>query len=314
MHRGRLTSPDYPDSPATVAAAFIGGLGLVLCVSLVCWAVAAMVWCAGADLAISGQVGLLWALCPAAVAFSPQFDQVTTALVAFCGAFASGALRARRTPMFAACAMAGGVCAGLALFSSFAAMPMLVAAALLALTLSWTPVTRSAIVRALALGAAVVAGVALVFIGPTLAGYDHVSAARFALGLHLDHYTAARNWWTWVRFNLVDFSVFVGWTLLAWGIMSLVTQRISWRRHGPWLTLLAFLAIFDVSGVTRGEIGRLWMPLMPLMYGAIGWATIRARDAAPALDADPYAAGAERTLVAVLLGACALVVNLYWLF
>jgi hypothetical protein len=112
----------------------------------------------------------------------------------------------------------------------------------------------------------------------------------------------------------VDFSVFVGWTLLAWGIVSLASQRLSWRRHGPWLTLLAFLAVFDLSGVTRGEIGRLWMPLMPLMFAAIGWATMRTPDVGAASDADSNTAGAERTLVAVLLGACALVVNLYWLF
>jgi hypothetical protein len=71
------------------------------------------------------------------------------------------------------------------------------------------------------------------------------------------------------------------------------------------LALGAGLCVLLLSGVTRGEVGRIWIPLMPLALAA----TVAAR-------AEPGASpeGDDITALAALAGACSLAVRISWEF
>jgi hypothetical protein len=311
----RLAASGERHSPTVAVAALAGGFGTVAAAALTGWAVAAMVALAGADALAAAQVAVLWAFCPAAVFFSPMFDQIVMFLVAACAACACASALARRRWIVVAAGLGSGVSAGLALFSSFGAAPMLAAAGILTIVLtrgrgaSWR--------RVIAVAALAAAGAALVFGGPILAGYDEIAAARVALRVHFDRFMAGRSRWVWLRFNLLDFSIFLGWPLIAWGAVHLArggTMSTRWPfRARPLWTMIAVVVALDLADVTRGEVGRLWMPLMPLFYAAAAVAAIDlAARADSSNDAGRRTASLERLLVAVSLAAATITLGLYW--
>jgi hypothetical protein len=51
------------------------------------------------------------------------------------------------------------------------------------------------------------------------------------------------------------------------------------------LTLTAGVALLLLAGVTRGEVGRLWLPLMPLLLAGSGTDDREAAEAIPARQA-----------------------------
>lgn len=87
----------------------------------------------------------------------------------------------------------------------------------------------------------------------TFSGYDFIQTTITVISNQ-----AARNFWVWLVFNPIDLIVFLGIPLaiLAWfGI-----ER-KWLVVG----LIIFTTIFS-----RGEVGRIWLPLMPLAAIAAG--------------------------------------------
>ncbi len=157
--------------------------------------------------------------------------------------------------------------------------------------------------RPLALGATA-AGLALMAVGwalPWLLAYlawgmRVTEITRVGLGLHYEVVTARRDYRLWLWMNPVDFSLWLGPAPLVLGIAG---SLWLWRRtvrilrgarrsilgQAPgvdlsldlagmaaafWLTLI----YLDLSGTTRGEVGRLWMFLMPfpVLFGlALPW-------------------------------------------
>ena len=77
--------------------------------------------------------------------------------------------------------------------------------------------------------------------------------------------TTHRSYWAWLLVNPVDFAVFLGVPLVCFGALRLRDEvRLSDARRVPVaLVLIALLAVVSVAGVNRGEVARLWMPLMP---------------------------------------------------
>ncbi len=94
-----------------------------------------------------------------------------------------------------------------------------------------------------------------------------------ALSIHREMYTAPRSYALWLLFNPLDLAIFLGVPGLGggapapWGgplgtgslAASLDRFRLGGLRRGGDLLAL---------GVTRGEVGRLWIPLMPLLLVA----------------------------------------------
>ena len=320
VKRARL----YGDSPlpeALLAAAFFGGLGVALCAALTAWPVARIAEAAGADLITATQVGALWAFCPSPTLFSPQFDQVVTFLVAWTCALGCMATHGRSRSGLVGAALGSGAVAGLALFCSFGALPMLGAAAVVTTVL--TPPAHRSWRRLAGIASLAALGFGLVSAVPILAGYDLLTTAREALTISRYNYMVLRGYWLWLRFDLLDFSIFLGPPLVAWGLAG-VAERLLRRspsriflRPDLMLAVAALVFALDLSGVTRGEVGRLWMPLMPMAFVAL----VPLRPSAPsrlpvhsleAARAQPSAILAEQLFLGALLAIVCIVLRLYW--
>lgn len=83
--------------------------------------------------------------------------------------------------------------------------------------------------------------------------------------------TQHRTYSTWLVYNLYDFFVFLGVPvsmLLAkriYNFLKNVQHEIQKQTNLFLVALIASLAILDFSGVTRGEVARMWIFLMPLV-------------------------------------------------
>jgi hypothetical protein len=265
--------------------------------ALTCCSIAGVARAAGANARDAARAGALWMVVPAALFFLPSIDVLTTLLTTTSCFGGLLALTATDDAKSIGWAIAAGGLAGAALFCSIGTAPMLVAAGILiAVGTRGQPVGWPRVTRALLLAAA---SLLIVFAVPIALGFDPLETAQRAVAVHRDHYLQQdRN--LWLRFNLLDFFLFLGWPLTLW------LGLLAWRgRHSrkTWLlfALAATLIAIDLSDITRSETGRLWMPLMPLALAATG--------VAASSDAST---SAEWTLVATLLAIASIALVLYW--
>jgi hypothetical protein len=93
--------------------------------------------------------------------------------------------------------------------------------------------------------------------------WNQKNHARFYVEYH-------RTYGPWVIANIVELSVGLGLAVATWAIAGLAADARSVPREA-WLTL-GILAFLTVSGRNLGEVGRLWMILMPplLTASAVG--------------------------------------------
>lgn len=78
---------------------------------------------------------------------------------------------------------------------------------------------------------------------------------------------APRDYWTWLPFNLLDFFIYTGVPLIIVFIYSLkkkTKEKITTLKRLRTAFLITLLTLF-LSGLTRGEVGRLWIVFMPLI-------------------------------------------------
>ncbi len=106
---------------------------------------------------------------------------------------------------------------------------------------------------------------------PTLADYLGRIAAR------LREVNGGRSYLTWVIYNLYDYFAFLGLPLLALlgpavpgAIQKLRPRQLTAYETLPLAFVLALL-VLDLSGIIRGEVGRIWLFLMPCgVLAAVG--------------------------------------------
>ena len=174
-------------------------------------------------------------------------------------------------------ALAGFVL-GLGLFISFGVLAAVALCGLVALCGGWSrpAETRRARMRNalppaawLALGVAVVWVLLVVFLGQdplAMAARSAESHRSVIAGFH-------RAYGIWVWMNLVEYGVFLGPALAALVVCGASAAR---ARGGPAACLamatLAALALLDLSGTVRAEVGRIWLffaaPLAVIAAGA----------------------------------------------
>ena len=282
--------------PVLQASAVVGGLGTLLLSALTCCSIAGVAHAAGAHARDAARAGALWMVVPAALFFLPSIDLLTTLLTTTSCLGGLLALTASGEGKSNGWAIAAGGLAGAALFCSIGAAPMLAAAAMLIALGTWGHVGWQRVTRA---GLLAAVSLLSVFAVPIALGFDPLETAQRAVAVHREHYLQFDRS-LWLRFNLLDFSVFLGWPLTAW--LGLLAWRGRHTRKTAWLfALAAILVAIDLSDVTRSETGRLWMPLMPLALAATGVAA-----------SSDEATSTEWPLVATLLAITSMALVLYW--
>ncbi len=85
------------------------------------------------------------------------------------------------------------------------------------------------------------------------------------------HLNLGRTYWPWVTYNLYDLVAFTG---LPISVLFVVHSARAWqtlpRRQGalhdlPALTVSGIILALNFSGVVRAEVGRMWLPWMPII-------------------------------------------------
>lgn len=282
------------------AAALAGPLLITLLCAAAAWPVAALARAGGLDATRAGRLAVLWPLVPAPALMAPHFDQLLALPVTAAAALVAAAVRSSGPPLVAR-ALAAGLCAGLAMQVSYGALAFVVIASSAAIALAGRVDRAAASVAAWAAGAC-----ALVLLLPMAWGHEPVAAARTALAIHREAFTAPRSYATWLVFNPLDLAVFAGVPVVAVGLFRLARPA---RPRGPFdrmrAAVAAGLALLLLSGTVRGEIGRIAVPLMPaLLVASLG----------PAGDpaAGPGPTAVEAALLALLLFALTAAIAARW--
>ncbi len=242
---------------------------------------------------------------------TPQFDQalalpVTAATACLAAAMAD---RTRATRL----ALLGGVLGGVAVFFSYGSLAFLAIGGMVA----WALTVRdpSALTARLRAAALALAAAAVTLAAPMAVGHEPWQAARTALAIHREVYTLPRDYAVWLVFNPVDLSVFLGIPLallLAHRAWAATRRRLSGDASPPATDRLAIAAaaglfLLLLSGAVRGETGRIWIPLMPLLVAAAVGAAPRAGEAEPR---SPTAS--EAALLGTLLASLCVALRVFW--
>ncbi len=182
-------------------------------------------------------------LAPAAIWIVPHMD----ALYAAVGAWSVVLfVRAKQRDAFA---FAGGVLLGVGLFLSYGLLPLaVVPAVLLVHARRW---------RALVLAAAAGAIVAGVFAAFGFWWPDGLAATRVE---YLKGIAAVRPYGYFLLANLAAFGIAVGPGAIA-GFVSVRDRRV-WLLAGA---ALAAVVLADLSGMSKGEVERIWLPFWPFV-------------------------------------------------
>jgi hypothetical protein len=267
--------PNHIDLARDVeAAAVVGPLLLILLGSAVCWPMAVIAKAIGAGPIAAAQIAMMWIFSPAASFFAPNIQEAFVCLVVTISALMCLALRAGTALAIVWQSVMAGALAGIAAFSSLGLAPPLILVGLLTLVLA-----RSRPPETLVLCAVFAAvGFAVVTAFWTALGYDPVAGAKGILWIHFQDYELPRSYRTWLGYNLLDFTLFIGWpvvAVLAWQAPRLVEDLLRTRFTDASLASQALAAavgvviLADVLGSSRGEVGRMWMPLMPITQIAV---------------------------------------------
>jgi hypothetical protein len=285
----RRPRPEH-SAPAR-AAGVLGGLLILTACVLTAWPIAALARGLGCGPLASARLGILWMLLPGPAVMLPQFDQALALPVAASALALACALRAETARGHVAWAVASGLAGGGALALSYGAPAFL--------ALGGVAAFCAARARGLPLGVGLqrcglaAAVTAAAFAAPALLGHHPIASAVEALRIHREFFTLPRAYALWLVFDPLDLAVFIGLPVAA--SLLLATLRALRRlfarariqadeafRLGAMATLLALLA----SGQTRGEVGRIWIPIMPvLIVAALARPDGRDPDAAPSASA-----------------------------
>jgi hypothetical protein len=276
------------------AAGVMGGLFILIAAVLTAWPVASLARDLGCRPLASARIGLLWTLLPGPVLFLPQFDQALALPVALSAAALARALRAETARGAAIQAIASGFAGGLAVALSYGAPAFLAVGGVAVLGASYArgaPLARG--LRAAALAGAVTAAL---FFAPALAGHHPVASALEALRIHREFFTRPREYAVWLVFDPLDLAVFLGLPVAVSLAFAAVRSARRLAARAPLrpdeafrLAALAALVVLLLSGQTRGEVGRIWIPIMPVL--------LVAALARPAVSGDDDAPGAASALL-----------------
>jgi hypothetical protein len=266
------TNPIRPRSQhalASRAAAVSGGLLIALFGAATAWPIAVLARHAGCDRLAAARLAVLWSVVPGPALMTPMLDQALALPVAGATACLAAAAVADQDGRARGWALAAGALGGLALWLSYGAPVFLAFGGLAALALA--PDGRRSARHLVGLAFTASAVAAGFFFLPAVIGHRPVACVRAALAIHREVFTAPRSYALWLLFNPVDLAVFLGMPVaVSWVWLTMRSARARPMAAVDRMRLAtAFgLALIVLAGVTRGEVGRLWIPLMPTLLVA----------------------------------------------
>jgi len=243
--RSHKTPRALPAPGTLVLLAFL----LPLLSALTAWPVHRLAAALGLAPGAALLAAALWLTVPARAVFTPSLDQALPFLVVASAWMAASGGRWR--------ALLAGLLLALAVFFSYGYLAAAPLVGLLALTAKPRPVERTLLLAA---------GFLLPWIALALAaGYDPWASFRVATESHHAIAVASRSYGTWLIWNPYDFLLLLGPAVLIPAAAALFTRdeerRLAHRAlaWSWWALLLALI----LSGTVRGEVGRIWLFLMP---------------------------------------------------
>jgi hypothetical protein len=316
LETASLASP--PPSPEAVGAALLGPLLIGLFGALACWPTAALARSLHGDDAAAVRAGMMWTLVPAVALMTPELDQSLALPVTASAAALAAALRTSQTARFGwiARAVGAGILAGIAAFFSYGAVLFVLLGTVAVLASGW-PRWRAAWRRAAAILLLVLAGALAVLVLERLAGHRPLTSALAALAIHREQFTARRSYLAWLVFDPVDLFWFLGPPLAV--LILGVDMRTLFRAaddRGPTVAerfraaAVLGAGLLILSGILRGEAGRILIPIMPLLLVAAVSADGSGAEADGKGAAGPSVGLA--VLIGILLTATSIVIRLTW--
>jgi hypothetical protein len=213
-----------------------------------------------------------WVLVPARSLFTPSLDQALPFLLLTAAALAAGP--GRRRPF------AAGLFLFLCLFVTYGYLAPAVLVGLLAVIQPLaearetadgieTGARRDAWRRAALRAGLLAAGTLLPWIVlAAFTGHNPLAAFRDAMAQHRMIAVESRSYSTWLLWNPYDFTLLLGPAVVGLAAAALVSWGTAWRTRTAAFRILAWgwwalLLLLLVSGSVRGEVGRIWLMLMP---------------------------------------------------
>jgi len=301
-----------PEHSASARAAGVLGALLTLAAAVAtAWPVAALARDLGCGPLAAARIGVLWTVLPGPVVMLPQFDQALALPVALSAVALVRALSAeggRAIAWSAAAGLAGGAAVALS-YGAPAFLALAGTAALCAAVAVGAPLLRALGRCTLAAGVT-----AALFLAPALVGHHPIASATEALRIHREFFTEPRSYGVWLAFDPLDLAVFLGLPVAASLALALVralrrlAARARLQRDEAFrLGAAAALVLLVLSGQTRGEVGRIWIPVMPvLLVAALARPESEDRDSSPS--------GASATLLAAAIAPLTITIGLSWRF
>ncbi|MAE72010.1 MAG: hypothetical protein CME06_16275, partial [Gemmatimonadetes bacterium] len=253
-----------PLSPPAVAAALLVPLLLTLLSAAAAAPIALAAWRLHGEPSAAARTGMLWLLLPGPALMLPELDQAIAFPVAVAlAALIVGAGTENRAGGWIA-GISAGVAAAFALHLSYGAAAFLAVASFAAFAAAFDRTDPGQSLRGMRRAAAgALAVAALLFLLPALWGTSPIGAARTALSIHRAGFTAPRGYALWLLFNPVDFLLFLGPPVALAALFRAGTPPPT-AAEGRFRRAFAIAAIaLLASGVVRGEVGRIAIPLMP---------------------------------------------------
>jgi hypothetical protein len=177
-------------------------------------------------------------------------DGAFAAVAAWSAALLVVAVRSRSRRLGPALAFASGVVMGLGLYASYGLVPILAVVGLAIVVAA----------GALRLVVPVTAGVATVGLAWTTAGFDWIEGLQGARAAYHAGVASQRPYLYFVVANLVVFSV-----MLGPAVVAALCRRLDPAVIPVVAASLAAVAIADLSGLSKGEVERIWLPFVPFV-------------------------------------------------
>ncbi len=263
-----------PLDPPAAGTLVLLALLLPLLSALTAWPLHRLATGLGVEPGAALLAAALWLTVPARAVFTPSLDQALPLLAVTAAALvvsaSSGKIGRGRA------LLAGGLLA-LSVFFSYGYLAVVPLVGLLALTPK-TPGEDEAGRQTAWLRAArwdqgllLAAGFLLPWAAlALLTGYDPWASFRAAVDQHRAIAVASRSYGTWLAWNPYDLLLLLGPAVLAPAAASVI-GRIGGRAEEGWRPAFralawgwwALLLLLLLSGTVRGEVGRIWLFLMP---------------------------------------------------